>query len=435
MKLYSTKNKSYIVELREAVLKGLPPDNGLYMPCEINSLPKDFFTNIKNSSFQEIAFRIAENIIGNYIPKAHLEQIVQESINFPAPLKMVDENISFLELFHGNTLAFKDFGARFMARLMGYFMSNNRQEVTILVATSGDTGSAVAQGFYNVDGIKVVVLYPKDKVSNLQEKQFATLGNNISVVQIDGTFDDCQALVKSAFLDKELNDKMTLSSANSINIARLIPQSFYYFEAFRQLENPELPLYFSVPSGNFGNLTAGLFAWKMGLPITKMIASNNANDEFEKYLESGVFTPRPSVSTISNAMDVGNPSNFWRIMDIFNHDLEQIKTQISAYSFDDKETEAAMRFIYNNYQYTACPHTAVGYLGLDSYIKEHHQSKNFNGVILSTAHPVKFREVVEPIIGCEVPLPSKLEDMMKKEAFYTPMGSGFGEFKSYLLNR
>lgn len=434
MKLYSTKNKSYIVDLREAVLKGLPPDNGLYMPCEINALPKDFISNLKNSSFQEIAFIVAQNLIGGYIPKTDLKNIVEEAIDFPAPLEYVDENIAFLELFHGNTLAFKDFGARFMARLMGYFMSNMRQEVTILVATSGDTGSAVAQGFYNVDGIKVVVLYPKGKVSKLQEKQFATLGGNISVVQIDGTFDDCQSLVKSAFLDKELNEKMTLSSANSINIARLIPQSFYYFDAYRQLENPEWPLYFSVPSGNFGNMTAGLFAWKMGLPITKMIASNNSNDEFKKYIDTGVFEPRPSVSTISNAMDVGNPSNFWRIMDMYGNVLEKVKKDIAAYSFDDKETEEAIRFIYNNYHYITCPHTAVGYLGLDSFLKEHHQSKNFNGVVLSTAHPVKFREVVEPAIGCEVPLPEKLEEMMKKEVVVKPMTSNFGEFKSYLLS-
>jgi threonine synthase len=434
MKLYSTKNKSYIVELREAVLKGLPPDNGLYMPCEINPLPKDFIENIKNYTFQEIAFRVAKNMIGDYISNSDLEQIVNDSINFDAPLEYVDENISFLELFHGNTLAFKDFGARFMARIMGYFMSNKKEEVTILVATSGDTGSAVAQGFYNVEGIKVVVLYPKGKVSKLQEKQFATLGGNISVVQIDGTFDDCQYLVKSAFLDEELNKNMTLSSANSINIARLIPQSFYYFNAYRQLENTELPLYFSVPSGNFGNLTAGLFAWKMGLPITNMIASNNANDEFKRYTETGNFNPRPSVSTISNAMDVGNPSNFWRIMDIYDNDLEKVKADISAYSFNDKETEEAIRFIYNNYHYITCPHTAVGYLGLDSFIKDHHLSKNFNGIVLSTAHPVKFREVVEPAIGCEVPLPQKLEEMMKKEVVVNPMSSNFEEFKAYLLS-
>ena len=337
MKLYSTKHISPDVDLKEAVLKGLPPDNGLYMPYEIHPLPQKFWDNLDSYTFCEMAYHIAHNFIGDYIPSAELNKIIQEAYDFDAPLIEVGD-YSVLELYNGPTLAFKDFGARFMGRLMGYFLRNNDKEVNILVATSGDTGSAVAHGFLNVEGIKVTILYPKGKVSEIQEKQFTTLGANITAIEIDGTFDDCQALVKQAFLDKELNEKLTLSSANSINIARLIPQSFYYIYAYKQLDDKSLPLYFSVPSGNFGNMTAGLFAKKMGLPITKMIAATNSNDVFTVYYETGKFEPKQSVQTISNAMDVGNPSNFARMMDLYGNDAEKVREDIAAYSYNNEQT-------------------------------------------------------------------------------------------------
>ena len=323
MKLYSTKHEAPDVSLKEAVLTGLPPDNGLYMPYEINPLPQKFWDNLDHYTFTEMAYHIAYHLIGDDIPSAELNKIIQGAFDFDAPLIEVGD-YSVLELYHGPTLAFKDFGARFMGRLMGYFLRNNSREVNILVATSGDTGSAVAHGFFNVEGIKVTILYPKGKISEIQEKQFTTLGANITAIEINGTFDDCQALVKKAFLDKELNEKMTLSSANSINIGRLIPQSFYYIYAYKQLDDKTLPLYFSVPSGNFGNLTAGLIAKRMGLPVTKMIAANNSNDVFTLYYETGKFEPKTSVKTISNAMDVGNPSNFARMMDLYENDLEKL---------------------------------------------------------------------------------------------------------------
>ena len=357
MKLYSTKHISPDVDLKEAVLKGLPPDNGLYMPYEIHPLPQKFWDNLDSYTFCEMAYHIAHNFIGDYIPSAELNKIIQEAYDFDAPLIEVGD-YSVLELYNGPTLAFKDFGARFMGRLMGYFLRNNDKEVNILVATSGDTGSAVAHGFLNVDGIKVTILYPKGKVSEIQEKQFTTLGANITAIEIDGTFDDCQALVKQAFLDKELNEKLTLSSANSINIARLIPQSFYYIYAYKQLDDKSLPLYFSVPSGNFGNMTAGLFAKKMGLPITKMIAATNSNDVFTVYHETGKFEPKQSVQTISNAMDVGNPSNFARMMDLYGNDAEKVREDIAAYSYNNEQTADCIKKVFNDYNYVMCPHTA-----------------------------------------------------------------------------
>ncbi len=435
MKLYSTKHQSPDVDLREAVLKGLPPDNGLYMPYEVHPLPQKFWDNLDSYTFTEMAYHIAHNFIGASIPETELNKIIQQAYDFDAPLIEVGD-YSVLELFHGPTLAFKDFGARFMGRLMGYYLRNNDKEVNILVATSGDTGSAVAHGFLNVEGIKVTILYPKGKVSEIQEKQFTTLGANITALEIDGTFDDCQALVKQAFLDKELNEKLTLSSANSINIARLIPQSFYYVYAYKQLDDKSLPLYFSVPSGNFGNLTAGLFAKKMGLPVTKMIAATNSNDVFTIYHETGKFEPKASVQTISNAMDVGNPSNFARMMDMYDNDVENVRDAIEAYSYNNEQTEDCIKDVFEKYNYLLCPHTAVGYLGLDEYVYENDLNPLYiNGIILATAHPVKFGEVVEPLIGRSVHIPERLLGIISGKKLSVSMSADFAEFKEWLLTK
>jgi threonine synthase len=435
MQLYSTKHISPDVDLKEAVLKGLPADNGLYMPYKIEPLPQKFWDNLEHYTFTEMAFHIAQHLIGEDVPAAELNKIIQSAYNFDAPLVEVgDYNI--LELFDGPTLAFKDFGARFMGRLMGYFLRNNDKEVNILVATSGDTGSAVAHGFLNVEGIKVTILYPKGKVSDIQEKQFTSLGANITALEIEGTFDDCQALVKQAFLDNELNEKLTLSSANSINIARLIPQSFYYIYAYKQLEDKSLPLYFSIPSGNFGNLTAGLFAKKMGLPIAKMIAATNANDIFTQYHHSGKFEPKKSVQTISNAMDVGNPSNFARMMDMYQNDLGKVQEDIAAYSFNDTQTADCIKKVHKEYNYLLCPHTAVGYLGMEQFVYENDLNPLYiNSVILSTAHPVKFGEVVEPLIGQQVEIPERLQSIINGKKQSIAMNTDFEGFKSWLLSK
>ncbi|MEZ4879333.1 MAG: threonine synthase [Chitinophagales bacterium] len=433
MKLYSTKHQSQDVDLSTAVLKGLPPDNGLYMPYNIPKLSNDFWKNLDSYTYNEMAFRIAKNLIGDVVADVDLLKIIEQAYNFDAPLvHLKDQDI--LELFHGPTLAFKDFGARFMGRLMGHFLRNENNKVNILVATSGDTGSAVAHGFLNVEGIDVTILYPKGKVSDIQEKQFTTLGANITAIEIDGVFDDCQALVKQAFLDEDLNNAMTLSSANSINIARLIPQSFYYIYAYKQLENKDLDLYFSVPSGNFGNLTAGLFAKKMGLPIKKMIASTNDNDIFTQYYNSGNFEPKPSVQTISNAMDVGNPSNFARLMDIYKNDLVQVKQDIVAYSFNDEQTKACIKKIYKTEDYLMCPHTAVAYLGMQQF-QQDNNIQNANCIALSTAHPVKFGEVITPIIEEVVAVPERLQHIIDGKKQSISLNKDFAGFKSWLLNK
>jgi threonine synthase len=432
MKLYSTKHIAPDVELKEAVLKGLPADNGLYMPYSIRQLSGSFWHDLEGMSFNEMAFQIADHLIGDSIPKSELENIIYQAYDFDAPLVAVGDQF-ILELFHGPTLAFKDFGARFMGRLMGYFLRGSAKTVNILVATSGDTGSAVAHGFLHVEGIHVTILYPKGKVSDIQEKQFTTLGANITAIEVDGTFDDCQALVKKAFLDQELNDKLTLSSANSINIARLIPQSFYYFYAYKQLADKNLPLYFSVPSGNFGNLTAGLFAKRMGLPVKKMIASTNANDIFTKYHHTGLFHPRESVQTMSNAMDVGNPSNFARMMDMYQENVDTVRNEIEAYSFTDKETAETIRKVFLEYRYLMCPHTAVGYLGMKQFMQDKQIGKA-NAITLATAHPVKFGEVVEPIIHDTIPIPERLQSIMGRGKQSIAMPVNFEEFKSWLLN-
>ncbi len=430
MKFYSTNNKNQKVSLEQAVVQGLAPDNGLYMPEQIPALSADFIANIHTKSFQEIGFTVAQTLIGDDLPAAELKRIVDHTIQFDAPLAEVEKDIYALELFHGPTMAFKDFGARFMSQLLGHFASKQDREIVILVATSGDTGSAVANGFLGVPGTKVVVLYPSGKVSDVQEKQFTTLGKNITALEVDGTFDDCQRLVKTAFLDSELQNSYFLTSANSINIARLIPQSFYYFHAYAQLSRKNKPVVFSVPSGNFGNLTGGLLAKRMGLPIEKFIAVTNANDIVPKYLESQLFNPRSSTQTISNAMDVGNPSNFVRLLDLYNNDFNALKKDIVGYSVSDDQTREAMRNVYSKDKYVLDPHGAVGYLGLKNYLAEN--KSEVSGVFLETAHPGKFQDVVEDTLQQEIMLPEVLQKFMKGTKLSVRIGNGFDEFKQYL---
>jgi threonine synthase len=431
MEFYSTNNKSNFVSLKHAVLKGLPEDNGLYMPKEIPLLPDKFFKNIQELSFQELSFIVAESFIGKSIPKKDLEFIIYNSISIPSPIVKLANQLHILELFHGPTLAFKDFGARFMAHLMSYFNRGEKQDLNILVATSGDTGGAVASGFYNIPGIKVVILYPSGKVSPLQDLQLTTFGNNITPIKVDGTFDDCQNLVKLSFLDNELNNSFRLTSANSINIARLIPQSFYYFEAFKQLKN-NVPPVFSIPSGNLGNLTAGLFAKKMGLPVLKFIAASNINDVFLQYLGSGKFYPKKAVPTISNAMDVGNPSNFYRILDIYGSTWNRIKKDIVSYRFNDSETKKCIEEVYNKYNYILDPHGAIGFLAYKKYIIN---NKNTCGIILETAHPSKFFNEVEPLINTKISIPERLSSLSKKKKEnINLLDKNYSTFKSLLFD-
>lgn len=439
MKLYSTNNPQHEVSLKEAIFKGLPDDNGLYMPCKIDQLPQHFFDNITQYSFQEIAYTVARNFIYDEISDADLKLIIEKAINFPAPIVKIADNSFILELFHGPSLAFKDFGARFMAQLMSYYNSDEDKKLTILVATSGDTGGAVANGFLKTPNIDIIILYPSNKVSDLQEKQLTTLGNNITAVEIDGTFDDCQRLVKMAFLDAELTNAYRLSSANSINISRLIPQTFYYFEAYKQVltsvgeKSPKVV--FSIPSGNFGNLTAGLFAKKMGLPVYKFLAATNANDIVPQYLNTGIFSPRPSIPTLSNAMDVGNPSNFSRMMDLYSSTWNYIKNDIVGYAYSDEETKEAIREVYNNHSYTIDPHGAIGYLALKDFRAENIENGNVEGVILETAHPAKFLDDMESILDHTIEIPQKLEELKHKEKISSLLSNNFSDFKKWLLER
>lgn len=430
MKFYSTNNPKLKVDLRRAVTEGLAPDNGLYMPEHIPLLSADFFREIGRKSFREIAFEVANHLIGDDISKDELQRIVDHTIQFDAPLVPVEAGLYALELFHGPTLAFKDFGARFMSQLLGYFANQQDKEIVILVATSGDTGSAVANGFLDVPGTKVVVLYPSGKVSEIQEKQFTTLGKNITAIEVDGTFDDCQRLVKQAFLDRELNAKLFLTSANSINIARLIPQSFYFFYAYSRLQEKGKPIVFSVPSGNFGNLTGGLLAKKMGLPVSKFIAATNINDVVPEYLTSRQFKPRASEQTISNAMDVGNPSNFARIIDLFQNDFERISELIFGCAFTDEETKAAMRQVFATNGYVMDPHGAVAYLGLKKYIKE--SNADVTGVFAETAHPAKFRDVVQETLSNPVAIPEKLLKFMALSKKVITMPASYEAFSKVL---
>lgn len=411
-------------------MKGLPDDNGLFMPVEIPVLPEGFIQNLKEYSFPEISFAIAKNLIGDSVPEADLRAIIEKAIDFPAPVVQLNDDTYILELFHGPSLAFKDFGARFMAQTMSWLNRGEDKELTILVATSGDTGGAVAAGFFQTLGIRVVILYPSGKVSPLQEKQLTTLGHNITALEVSGTFDDCQALVKKAFLDNEITKKLRLGSANSINIARLIPQSFYYFEACKQVMPQTHPVVFSIPSGNFGNLTAGLLAKKMGLPVYKFIAATNANDVVPAYLKTGVYQPRSSQRTLSNAMDVGAPSNFARMMDLYCSTWNMMRDDIAGFAFSDEETRAAMREVDRKYNYVLDPHGAVGYLAL----KELQKKNSCAGIILETAHPAKFVEDVEQILGREIPVPERLSELENKQKHAVNMAADYASFKYWLLN-
>jgi len=430
MKYYSTNRLSPEVDLRTAVTKGLASDRGLYMPETIGQLDPVFFAQMGNLTFQEMAFRVAENLFGEDIPAEKLKEIVFETLSFGTPLVEVEKDIYSLELFHGPTLAFKDVGARFMARMLAYFLAEEKKTVHVLVATSGDTGSAVANGFLGIEGIKVHVLYPKGKVSEIQEKQFVTLGHNITALEVDGSFDDCQALVKSAFMDEELQRKMVLTSANSINVARFLPQAFYYFNAVAQLTRIYKKIVFSVPSGNFGNLTAGLIAKKMGLPVTRFIAANNSNDVVFKYLQTGVFHAKPSVTTIANAMDVGDPSNFARILDLYGSSHARISEVMTGTTYSDEQIKESLASCFHKTGYLPDPHGAVAFRAL----KEQLQPDEI-GIFLETAHPAKFTETVERIVGKgNVPMPERLLDFMKGEKQTVAMGTGFEEFKRYLLS-
>ncbi|MEM7163423.1 MAG: threonine synthase [Bacteroidota bacterium] len=431
MVYFSTNNTNEIATLKEAVIRGLAPDKGLYMPSAINAFNADFIENISNYSFQEIAFETAKLFFGEDVPTDNLRDLVFEAVNFEAPVVDLDDSLSVLELWHGPTLAFKDFGARFMARMLGYFLKNQDKEVHVLVATSGDTGSAVANGFLGVEGIKVHILYPKGKVSEFQEKQMTTLGQNISALEVDGVFDDCQEMVKKAFLDKELNQRLYLTSANSINIARLFPQSFYYGNAVAQKINEEKPLTFCVPSGNFGNLTSGIFAKRMGMPIHHFIAATNRNNVVPEYINTGAFVPRESVQTISNAMDVGNPSNFARMKSVYGGSHAEMANDISAFYFNDDQTKEAVREIYQRYNYVMDPHGAVAYLAAKEYIQDHKEERV---ILLETAHPAKFAKVVEEAIEEPIEIPKAQRACLEKEKKSTPITNRFDELKSYLFD-
>lgn len=427
MKFYSTKNRRQSVSLREAVLKGMPNDNGLYMPEKIPELPSSFFKQ-NSASFQEISLEIAKQFIENDIPANVLRQLISDAINFDAPLIPLSEQIHVLELFHGPTLAFKDFGARFMSRVMSFFIKDSHESLNVLVATSGDTGSAVANGFYDVPGINVIILYPSGKISDIQEKQIATLDKNITALEIDGTFDDCQKMVKSAFVDPDLNRALRLTSANSINIARLIPQSFYYVWAITRLPGViDREIIVSVPSGNYGNLTAGLIARRMGLPVTKFVAATNSNSVVPEYLNQGKFVPRSSIQTISNAMDVGNPSNFARMLNLCDHSLSKMKTDIIGNSHSEDVTRQMIKDVRERFGYTLDPHGAVGYSGLISVLRE-----NQIGIFLETAHPAKFLTIVEPIIGSKIEMPERLALYLNRKIDSKKLTKDFELFKEFL---
>lgn len=431
---YSTNGQAPDATLADAVVKGLASDKGLFMPEKIKPLPQEFFDNIQDMTFQEIAFEVANAFFGEDIERETLRKIVYDTLSFDAPAVKVDDNIYSLELFHGPTLAFKDVGARFMARLLGYFIAQEGEgrEVNVLVATSGDTGSAVANGFLGVPGIKVYVLYPHAKVTEIQEKQFTTLGQNITAIEVEGTFDDCQALVKSAFMDKELNEAMKLTSANSINVARFLPQAFYYFYAYAQLKKAGKAdnVVCCVPSGNFGNITAGLFGKRMGLPIKRFIAANNRNDVFLEYLNTGKYNPRPSVATIANAMDVGDPSNFARILALYENSHPAITAEISGVSYNDEEIRQTVKEAYTRTGYLLDPHGACGYRALREKLSEGEV-----GFFLETAHPAKFLNTVEEVIGEQVAIPERLQAFMQGTKESVMMKPNFADLKEFLLSR
>ncbi len=429
MKFYSLNHQAPNVSFQEAVVNGIAPDRGLYFPESISALPVDFFQNIENYSNNEIAYELIKQFVGDKIPEKELKEIIEDTLSFDFPLVEVEKDIFSLELFHGPTMAFKDVGARFMARCLSYFNKNKTTELTVLVATSGDTGGAVASGFLGVKGVQVVILYPSGKVSKVQEKQLTTLGQNIKALEVTGTFDDCQDMVKTAFLDHEITDKMQLTSANSINVARWLPQMFYFAFAYKQLKNNSKEVVFSIPSGNFGNICAGMMAQQLGLPIYHFIAATNVNRVVPNFMQTGNYIPLKSIQTISNAMDVGNPSNFIRIQNIFNNDFEKIKEHLSSYSFTDEETKETILSIFKNSNYITDPHGAVGYLGLKKYLKN---DSDKQGVFFETAHPVKFLDVIEPVIDKKIDFPEQIKQVINKKKEASLIDS-YKQLKEFLL--
>lgn len=433
MKYYSTNKNAPLADLHKAVVKGLAEDRGLYMPEQIKMLPKSFFDNIQDMSFQELSYVVADAFFGEDVEAEALKQIVYDTLAFETPVVQVDGRIYALELFHGPTLAFKDVGARFMARLLQYFIrQEGKEQVNVLVATSGDTGSAVANGFLGVDGIHVYVLYPKGKVSKIQESQFTTLGKNITAIEVDGVFDDCQALVKNAFMDEELNKHMKLTSANSINVARFLPQAFYYFNAYAQMKKMGKAdnMVMCVPSGNFGNITAALFGHQMGLPIKRFIAANNANDIFYQYLQTGIYDPKPSKQTLANAMDVGDPSNFARIYDLYGGSHEKVTSLISGATYSDEQIRETVLACYKQTGYILDPHGSCGYRALQEGLKDGEY-----GVFCETAHPAKFKETVDSITKGDVEIPERLAAFMRGKKESVPMSKEFNDFKTFLMSR
>lgn len=435
MKFYSTNDSKHQVSLADAVLRGLAPDGGLYMPMEIPILPDSFFTDCKTYSLVEIGVKVISTLLADDLKVSQIEKIISETLSFEVPSTRLTDEISVLELFHGPTLAFKDFGARFCSRLLFEILGNHVRKIKVLVATSGDTGSAVANGFYKIPGIEVVILYPKGKVSPLQEKQFATLGENITALEVEGTFDDCQRLVKEAFLDRELNQAMTLTSANSINIARWIPQALYYFYSWSRLEDSKSKVVYSVPSGNFGNLAAGVLAYRMGLPVDKFIAATNINKIVPDYLDGGDFVPRPSQQTISNSMDVGNASNFPRLKALYNNNDEALRKHITGYYYSDEETADTMRREYQDSSYILDPHTAVAYRAMQEFLQMQGPAKTkYKGIVLGTAHPAKFKSTVDDILEMNFSLPEQLKKYLNATIEKTKISTSFVEFKNYLLD-
>lgn len=432
MKYYSTNRQAGLVDFKEATIKGLAPDKGLYFPEQVPSVDKDLIHDIEGLSNEVIAFRVIQPYVGDAIPKGKLDQIVNETVNFPIPLVKVNDSISSLELFHGPTLAFKDVGARFMSRCLGYFLQGEGKKVTVLVATSGDTGGAVANGFFDVEGVDVIILYPSGKVSDVQEKQLTTLGKNIHSLEVQGTFDDCQQMVKQAFADTTVTDTLFLTSANSINVARWLPQQFYYFFAYKQWEDKNSPPVIAVPSGNFGNICAGILAMRSGLPVRHFIAACNVNDVVTEYLNTATLKPKKAVATLSNAMDVGDPSNFVRILEIFHQQFPELKNNLSSYTITDEETIHTIREVYRQFHYTCDPHGAVGYLSLKRYLETHTGSK---GIFLETAHPVKFPGAVESATGNRINIPASIASLLQQEKKSTVIHAGYHQLKEYLLEK
>jgi threonine synthase len=430
MRYYSINHQSPVVDFKTATINGQAPDKGLYFPEFIPHLPESFFKEIENTSNEEIAYQVIKPYVGDCIPSEVLYQIVDDTINFPIPLVSLNDRISSLEMYHGNTLAFKDVGARFMSRCLGYFVNGSPKKVTVLVATSGDTGGAVADGFYGVEGIDVVILYPSGKVSAVQEKQLTTLGKNIHALEVKGTFDDCQQLVKTAFADKTITTELFLTSANSINVARWLPQQFFYFLAYKQWVDKSTSPVISVPSGNFGNICSGLLAMKSGLPVQHFIAACNANDVVPKYMSTFNYSPQKAVATISNAMDVGDPSNFVRILELFEKEAPALSAVFSSVSFDDEETRSVMKRVYNDYGYILDPHGAIGFIALENYLNQHPGQKGF---FAETAHPIKFFDVVEPVIGTQIDLPQSIDGIMQKEKRATIINSSYTDLSAYLM--